>query len=262
MTVKKKYDIRRDQAATACKAFSDVTVIVGGPGAVTGAITISYSHLTPRGREWGPNTMFQFDKIWTGNEVARVQAGCCLSPTCHIPVQRWLRIIICFCRQLQKLCARSKSCVSLPWRFGPGQVCVGVVLLTCASFGFAVDSDNEEKSAASLTKKRSTSSQSRRSSKQGGRPAAVPSSVEHLWVIKYLKCHTECLRNMSETKIVSNSVQVWAPTCTEFWYYFCFRCLSDMFRRHAWDLNPQPRRCMLAIEPAKTIVACSPKVSF
>ena len=112
-------------------------------------------------------------------------------------------------------------------------MCVGVVLLTCASFGFAVDSDNEEKSAASLTKKRSTSSQSRRSSKQGGRPAAVPSSVEHLWVIKYLKCHTKCLRNMSETKIVSKFSTSVGPTLvlnfdTIFVSDICLTCSADM----------------------------------
>ena len=74
MTVKKKYEIRKDQAATICKAFSDVAVIVGGPGAVTGAVVVGYPKLTPRGTELGPNTMFQFDKIWSGNEVAQAQA--------------------------------------------------------------------------------------------------------------------------------------------------------------------------------------------
>ena len=73
MTVKKKYEIQKDQSAVACKAFSDVAVIVGGPGAVTGAITAAYPKLTPRGKDFGPNTMFQFDKIWTNGKVAQAQ---------------------------------------------------------------------------------------------------------------------------------------------------------------------------------------------
>ena len=74
LTVKKKYEIRKDQAVHAGQATSEAAELLGGAGAVRGAIVMTYPKLTPKGKELGPNTQICLEKIWEPKVVAASQA--------------------------------------------------------------------------------------------------------------------------------------------------------------------------------------------
>ena len=70
LTVKKKYEIRKDQAVYACKATSEAAELLGGAGAVRGAIAMGYPKLTVKGKDLGTNTQYCLEKIWDPQVLA------------------------------------------------------------------------------------------------------------------------------------------------------------------------------------------------